>query len=127
MSLLLLILYTFTKHVWSQPFDPGVLIGSNNPSCPRHRKPWHLTTQIEKDLYINGLLTLSSQGKLQVFTQQHADWPARKQAHGTSAFLPWHRYFIWELETQIRNLGGQYECFSLPYWYMLFIYIRSII
>ena len=27
-----------------------------------------------------------------------------------------HRLYILELETQIRNLGGEYECFGLPYW-----------
>ena len=27
-----------------------------------------------------------------------------------------NRQFLWELETQIRNLGGDYECFALLYW-----------
>ena len=61
-----------------------------------------------------------TQGKLKVFTQQHDIWDGNlgsQQSHATSAFLPWHRYFIWELESNIRELGGEYECFSLPYWY----------
>ena len=86
------------------------------PSCPRHRKPWHLISDDERQLYIDGLLTLSQQGKLQRFTQQHLNATASIQAHQNSAFLPWHRYFIWELESQIRELGGNYSCFSLPYW-----------
>ena len=131
MSLLLFIVYTCTISVWSWP--PIISIDNAQvdlsiddltsvlcpSSYPRHRKPWHLTTGFEKNLYINGLKTLSSQGKLQVFTQQHASTISGKQAHSTSAFLPWHRYFLWELETQIRNLGGKYQCFVLPYWYAL--------
>ena len=27
-----------------------------------------------------------------------------------------YRLFLWELETQIRDLGGDYECFGLPWW-----------
>ena len=85
--------------------------------CPRIRKEWNTMSQSERDLYINGMLQLSYSGILDRFTVQHGD-PSTvyNHAHGTSAFLSWHRLFIWELETQIRNLGGDYECFSLPYW-----------
>ena len=88
--------------------------------CSRHRKPWHLISDEERDLYINGMTALATQGKLKLFTQQHDIWDGNlgsQQAHGTSSFLTWHRYFIWELESNIRELGGQFECFSLPYWY----------
>eukprot|EP01084_Bolivina_argentea_P242135 406306_1 len=84
--------------------------------CGRHRKPWHELTEIERNLYINGVLELSKSGKLQIFTANHANEIASRQAHDTSAFLPWHRLFIWELETAIRSLDGKYKCFSLPYW-----------
>merc|ERR1719493_380321 len=38
------------------------------------------------------------------------------EVHKTTEFLFWHGYFVWELENQFRNLGGEYSCFSMPYW-----------
>ena len=60
-------------------------------NCPRDRKEWNTASQSERNLYINGLLELSERGILQTFTQQHGQVDAEDQAHGTSAFLPWHR------------------------------------
>eukprot|EP00486_Rosalina_sp_Unknown_P001121 CAMPEP_0201564032 /NCGR_PEP_ID=MMETSP0190_2-20130828/1815_1 /ASSEMBLY_ACC=CAM_ASM_000263 /TAXON_ID=37353 /ORGANISM="Rosalina sp." /LENGTH=383 /DNA_ID=CAMNT_0047979627 /DNA_START=276 /DNA_END=1427 /DNA_ORIENTATION=+ len=44
-----------------------------------------------------------------------------EQAYGSvvhfgSTYLFWHGYLAWELESRIRNLGGEYACFGLPYW-----------
>ena len=36
--------------------------------------------------------------------------------HSNSEFLPWHREYIYQLENAIRGLGGEYSCFTLPYW-----------
>ena len=72
--------------------------------------------QSEQDLYINGILKLSQNGKLQKFTEQHAEIMANRQAHRTGSFLPWHRYYLWELESHFRTLGPEYECFAIPYW-----------
>ena len=60
-------------------------------NCPRIRKEWNTATQNERDLYINALLELSSQGILQKFTLQHSRPIAESQAHGVGGFLPWHR------------------------------------
>ena len=38
------------------------------------------------------MMELADDGKLSFFTQQHGELLAEDQAHGTSAFLPWHRY-----------------------------------
>ena len=86
--------------------------------CSRNRRPWHLISNQERQLYIDGMIELSNQGKLKIFTQQHENLQASNQAHGNSAFLPWHRYFLWELESNIRGLGGNFSCFSMPYWYI---------
>ena len=65
---------------------------SSSSDCPRIRKEWNTATQTERDLYINGMLELATNEKLRYFTQQHGEFLAEDQAHGTSAFLPWHRY-----------------------------------
>ena len=93
--------------------------------CHRHRRPWHELDQDERNQYINGFLELSRIGKLSTFTRQHASSVSSPQAHNTAAFLPWHRYFLWEMETAIRSLGDEYECFALPYWYIIIIHLLS--
>lgn len=64
---------------------------SNETDCTRIRKEWNTMDQSERNLYINGILTLSSTGKLDKFTEQHGQTEAEAQAHGTSGFLTWHR------------------------------------
>jgi len=36
--------------------------------------------------------------------------------HHDSDYLFWHGYLVWELESRIRNLGGKFKCFAMPYW-----------
>jgi len=55
---------------------------------------------------------LAIDDKLRIFTSSHQT----DAEHRNSVFLPWHRYFLYELETQFRLLGDQYRCFALPYW-----------
>eukprot|EP01083_Nonionella_stella_P015213 42581_1 len=100
---------------------PFVLATSSiaSSTCGRHRKPWHLLTNEEQMLYVTGFKQLRSNGVLDVFIETHhlADTPTSfADVHFTGEFFPWHSYFLTEIETQIRNLGEAYECFSLPYW-----------
>lgn len=95
---------------------------SHSAQCvERIRKPWHLISQQERDLFVNGWMELYRNGKLSIFTETHGDSSIDK--HTNAAFLPWHRFFIWELETQFRSLGGEWECFALPYWLSLICYL----
>ena len=84
------------------------------------RKDWHDCTKEERDLYIDGYLALRRNGKLAAITREHVEAANRgfdnRVFHGNDGFLPWHRYFVWELERQIQQLGGKYSCFALPYW-----------
>ena len=72
-------------------------------------------SSFEQQRFVDAFHALQNNGKLDALIGAHADTDAFRQAHSTSAFLPWHRYYIWELETQIRELPG-YECFTLPFW-----------
>ena len=67
---------------------------TSSGECARIRKEWNTLDQSERNLYINGLLALSNAGKLKKFTEQHGETAAEAQAHGTSAFLSWHRYVV---------------------------------
>jgi len=78
----------------------------------RHRVSWQETTQENRDLYIRGFKTLADQGIMWQFTQCHLE----SSEHSTHEFLPWHREFVFRLEEAIRGLGGEFACFTLPYW-----------
>ena len=67
---------------------------TSSKECGRIRKEWNTLAQSERNLYINGMLELAKQGKLKKFSEQHGETRAGAQAHGTSAFLPWHRYVL---------------------------------
>merc|ERR1719319_2192860 len=70
-------------------------------------------------LYVTGFQTLRRNGALDVFIATHhlSDSPlAFADVHFTAQFFAWHSYFLSELETAIRLLGGAYECFALPFW-----------
>ena len=76
--------------------------------CPRIRKPFHTLTEDERMLYVNGFMALRKNGKLEIISNV--------AVHKGSSFFFFHAYMIWEAETAIRDLGGEYSCFSMPYW-----------
>eukprot|EP01084_Bolivina_argentea_P208800 355848_1 len=84
-------------------------------SCDRVRKPFHLLTNDERMLFVEGYQKLRLNGMLDILSQVHHLAPHMGTNHG-SDFFYWHSYFIWDFETQIRNLGDKFKCFSLPYW-----------
>ena len=62
--------------------------------CPRHRKPWHLISDEERLLYINGFLELHEQGVITEMANIHATaW----NNGFDEIFFPWHRYFVLEV------------------------------
>merc|ERR1719474_1861892 len=85
---------------------------SDCPTNHRHRKSWAASTQAERNLYINGFKQLAAEGVVQKFTETHLE----SSEHSNAAFLPWHREYVYLMENAIRALGGEYECFTLPYW-----------
>jgi len=78
----------------------------------RRRRSWSDLSTEERNVYIDGFRQLADNGITQQFTYTHSVSAYHQQAK----MLPWHRGFIYEMETAIRNLGGKYSCFGLPYW-----------
>jgi len=78
----------------------------------RHRKAWQEISDDERQLYIDGFKELAARDITKEFTLTHID----SSEHQNAAFLPWHREFVWLMETAIRSLGGKYACFAMPYW-----------
>jgi len=96
----------------SEPSRAPIAGQSDCPSNHRHRKPWQQISGEERMLYINGFKQLSDEGVTQKFTECHIE----SSEHSNSEFLPWHREYIYQMENAIRGLGGEFECFVLPYW-----------
>ena len=37
-------------------------------------------------------------------------------AHKNAFFLPWHRQFLFQMENDVRAMGGKFADFTIPYW-----------
>jgi len=82
-------------------------------ACERIRRPTHLLTDEELMLYVDGLQAIRSNGKFQIMADAHSQYT---EVHRGSSFFFYHSYYVWEVETQIRALGGRFECFAMPYY-----------
>eukprot|EP01125_Pyxidicula_operculata_P010866 TRINITY_DN356_c3_g1_i2.p1 TRINITY_DN356_c3_g1~~TRINITY_DN356_c3_g1_i2.p1 ORF type:complete len:1503 (-),score=415.33 TRINITY_DN356_c3_g1_i2:457-4965(-) len=87
---------------------------SSTCSTSRIRKSWSSMKETEQNLFIDAIQTLKSNGKWNEIVDMYMG--SSKFSHGTGAFLPWHRVFLWEVENMIRNLGDKYKCVTIPYW-----------
>jgi len=81
--------------------------------CERLRRPIDQLSDDELMLYVNGMQAIRASGKYQVLIDAHKD---HTEIHRGSSFFFYHSYYVWEVETQIRMLGGKFKCFSLPYY-----------
>lgn len=85
---------------------------------PRERREWG-ASPTERGRYVRAVLALHDNGVMARLAQQH--WNYQDQIHGNSAtqwpqFLVWHRAFVFEFEEEVRALGGEFTCFTVPYW-----------
>ena len=104
---------TAYSHGKYQLSEETTRISYRDEDCPRIRKPLHTLSESERMLYVNGFREIRKNGKLEILSDTHA---AEIEIHKGSSFFFYHAYIIWEAETAIRELGGDYECFSMPYW-----------
>lgn len=95
----------------------------NADTCgQRVRRNWYSLSEDEKDSYVRGVLKLRELGLgapnldeyIAVASVHSDDYGAI--AHQTSFFFFWHGYLLWEMESRIRALGGEWACFAMPYY-----------
>lgn len=69
-------------------------------------------------LFVTGYQTLNRESILQKFISSHKKAATGNplKLHYTSLDFYWHSYWLYEFENAIRDLGGEYECFAMPYW-----------
>eukprot|EP00484_Ammonia_sp_Unknown_P015766 CAMPEP_0197072662 /NCGR_PEP_ID=MMETSP1384-20130603/210210_1 /TAXON_ID=29189 /ORGANISM="Ammonia sp." /LENGTH=518 /DNA_ID=CAMNT_0042511483 /DNA_START=65 /DNA_END=1621 /DNA_ORIENTATION=- len=104
-------------------FSPSNIYDTYNAEeCRRVRRPWNALSTQERQIYIDGLLELRVRGQLSMDLDElvaigsvHDD-AFGSVTHQDSDYMFWHGYLVWELESRIRNLGGKYKCFGMPYW-----------
>ena len=63
--------------------------------------------------FIEGVKVLKQNGIYDNFTRQHGASQTFFQFHKNALFLPWHRWFVSQLEDAIRRDN---PCFAMPYW-----------
>jgi len=91
----------------------------------RVRRNWWALSHDERDSYIRGLIKLRENGFNGVESAKTDEFARMADVHvssfggivhDTSHFFFWHSYLLWEMESRIRNLGGEWACFAMPYW-----------
>eukprot|EP01084_Bolivina_argentea_P040446 74756_1 len=81
----------------------------------RHRKSWLDMDEHSRSLYTEGFQLLRDNGKLDLLSKAHStDFMAT--LHRSSLLTYYHTYLIWEIESQIRKLGGKFACFAMPWF-----------
>merc|ERR1719419_2190938 len=86
----------------------------NEPT--RLRRAWHDLDTTDQMLFVNGFQELRRSGQMTKFRAAHAKGTEAEYMHSTQQNFFWHSYWLFEIESAIRNLGAENECFTLPYW-----------
>ena len=75
-----------------------------------------MLSNADQQLFVDAMHDLNNAGIINILSEGHNKLLNRIQAHFTSAFFPWHRYFLFKVEEYIRNMDDKYACFALPWW-----------
>ncbi|KAF0688187.1 Aste57867_20192 [Aphanomyces stellatus] len=86
------------------------------PCPPRQRRSWYALSPQDKDMFFSALELAMDRGTYQKFVLIHTEMMNFREAHGTCAFLFWHRVFLLGFENMLRDLGPRFRCLTLPYW-----------
>jgi len=78
----------------------------------RVRKNANDLTPDERDRFLTALVTLNQNGDFVDFQNMHVN-DTRMEVHGRSCFLPWHRFYLLDLERKLQRIDPSV---SLPYW-----------
>jgi Common central domain of tyrosinase len=95
----------------------AVVLSTNGVSAQcggtRERRPWRILSCGEQADFMEALEAMKDAGAYDDFVMTH-EW-MNADAHGVAEFLPWHRWFIHEFESALREYGND-PCITLPYW-----------
>lgn len=86
------------------------------------RKDYREFTQQEMNDYVDALNILYSNGTITAFADVHEEHGITSPIHTISPsyngeqFLPWHRFFLIDMEQRIKAAGTSYTYLSIPYW-----------
>jgi tyrosinase len=78
------------------------------------RKDANTLTAAERTELVAAILALKAAGIYDQFVLRHAN-AIYLSIHRCSAFLPWHRRFIWDLESELQRVSNNPNL-GLPYW-----------
>jgi tyrosinase len=86
------------------------------PDCFKVRRNILSLNQTEVDDLIQAFFILKLRGVYDNITWYHGEIPTFYMFHGNNFFLPWHRWYVLYIENAIRDIGGRFSCFAMPYW-----------
>ncbi len=78
------------------------------------RKDANTLSNAERLELSNAIVELKRRGIYDRFVLRHANANSRA-IHRSPAFLPWHRRFIWDFESELQRVSGNPDL-GLPYW-----------
>ena len=84
-----------------------------NPCDQRRRSVTDPANYDNVRAFIDGVTELKNNGIYDNFTKQHGNATTFFQFHKNALFLPWHRWYVSQLENKIRETT---PCFAMPYW-----------
>lgn len=97
------------------PSDPEPAVAPPIPAvCDNVRRSVTDPTNPHVQTFIDGVKALKASGEYDELTKQHGNATTFFRFHKNAMFLPWHRWYVWQMEQKIRNITG--KCFSIPYW-----------
>jgi len=95
-------------------------------STPRVRKAWRMLTSDEKTVYTNAVTSSLKSNEFLEFTKIHVHHMSEMQAHGTCAFLIWHKRFLIAFENMLRAQSDESKCLTVPYWDSMTEYAQMV-
>jgi len=78
------------------------------------RKDANILTAAERAEFVAAIQALKAEGIYDQFVLRHAN-ASMGDIHRCSAFLPWHRRFIFDLELELQRVSGNPNL-GIPYW-----------
>jgi tyrosinase len=78
------------------------------------RKDANTLTAVERAEFVAAIQALKAEGIYDQFVLRHAN-AIMSAIHRCSAFLPWHRRFIFDLERELQRVSGNPNL-GIPYW-----------